>query len=49
MHAANGGDDRAQRQLFDAVYGELRGLARSRLARESPLTLLNPTSLVHES
>ena len=49
MHAANSGDDNAQRQLFEAVYSELRGLARSRLARESPLTLLNPTSLVHES
>ena len=49
LHAAQGGDDSAQRQLFDAVYRELRGLARSRLARESTLTLLSPTSLVHES
>jgi len=49
LHAAQGGDDAAQRELFAAVYAELRGLARSRLARESPLTLLDPTSLVHES
>ena len=49
LHAARSGDDSAQRQLFDAVYADLRSLARSRLARESALTLLNPTSLVHES
>jgi RNA polymerase sigma factor (TIGR02999 family) len=49
LHAAQHGDDAAQRRLFEAVYAELRGLARSRLARESPLTLLDPTSLVHES
>lgn len=49
MHAARSGDDSAQRQLFEAVYAQLRSLARSRLARESELTLLNPTSLVHES
>jgi RNA polymerase sigma factor (TIGR02999 family) len=49
LHAAGSGDSSAQRQLFEVVYSDLRGLARSRLARESPLTLLNPTSLVHES
>ena len=49
LHAARGGDDSARQQLFAAVYADLRGLARSRLARESGLTLLNPTSLVHES
>ncbi len=49
MHAASEGGDQAQRQLFDAVYAELRALARSRLSRESTLTLLSPTSLVHES
>ena len=31
------------------VCSELRGLARSKLARESTLTMLNSTSLVHES
>ncbi len=49
MRAAQTGDHTAQSALFDAVYRELRALARSRLAHESPLTLLSPTSLVHES
>lgn len=42
------GSEDARRQLFAAVYDELRRVARSRLAQESPLTLLNPTSLVNE-
>ena len=49
LHAASAGDNAAQGDLFKAVYKELRGLARSKLARESTLTMLNPTSLVHES
>lgn len=49
LHNAQGGNEQAGKLLFEAVYGELRALARSRLARHSELTLLNPTSLVHES
>jgi RNA polymerase sigma factor (TIGR02999 family) len=49
LHAARAGDESAQRRLFESVYQELRALARSRLSRESTLTLLSPTSLVHES
>ena len=49
LQAAQHGGSAEQRQLFDAVYSELRALAKSRLARESNLTLLSPTSLVHES
>ncbi len=49
LHSAQSGNELARKQLFEAVYGELRSLARSRLAKHSELTLLNPTSLVHES
>ena len=49
LHRAGSGDGVARDALFELVYRELRGLARSKLARESPLTMLNPTSLVHES
>ena len=49
LNRAGSGDREARDALFEAVYRELRGLARSKLARESPLTMLNPTSLVHES
>lgn len=49
LNAASAGNNAAQGELFSAVYSELRGLARSKLSRESTLTLLNPTSLVHES
>lgn len=49
LQNAGAGDPAAQSELFNAVYGELRGLARSKLSRESTLTMLNPTSLVHES
>lgn len=49
LHSAQDGNELARKQLFEAVYGELRGLARSRLAKHTELTLLNPTSLVHES
>ena len=49
LHDAGGGDGVARDALFKEVYGELRSLARAKLSRESTLTLLNPTSLVHES
>ena len=49
LHRAGSGDGVARDALFEVVYRELRGLARSKLARESPLTMLSPTSLVHES
>ena len=49
LHAAGAGDAVAREALFKEVYRELRSLARSKLSRESTLTLLNPTSLVHES
>jgi RNA polymerase sigma factor (TIGR02999 family) len=43
------GDAAARDVLFDAVYGELRRLARTRLARERPDQSIAPTALVHEA
>jgi RNA polymerase sigma factor (TIGR02999 family) len=43
------GDQKAADQLLPLVYGELRLLAASRLARESPGQTLQPTALVHEA
>jgi RNA polymerase sigma factor (TIGR02999 family) len=36
-------------ESFAELYAELRRLARSRLRRSEPITLLDTTSLVHES
>ena len=49
LRNAQSGNALAQGQLFEAVYANLRALAQSRLAQHAELTLLNPTSLVHES
>ncbi len=49
LQNANDGNSIAKKLLFDAVYVELKQLARSKVARESELTLLSPTSLVNES
>ena len=45
------GTDNQERpeQLFSALYDELRRLAHARLRRSEPLTLLDTTSLVHET
>ncbi len=37
------------RELFSLLYRELRDLAHSRLKRHEPITLLDTTSLVHET
>lgn len=49
LQAAQTGGDAERSTLFSAVYRELKSLARSKVSRESTLTLLSPTSLVHES
>lgn len=49
LHAARDGDARATDELLPLVYDELRRLARSHLARESPGNSLQPTALVHEA
>jgi DNA-directed RNA polymerase specialized sigma24 family protein len=43
------GDEAARSRLFEAVYDELRRLARGRLRRERPDLSLAPTVLVHEA
>ena len=43
------GDPQAAEQLLPLVYSELRKLAASKMARESPGQTLQPTALVHEA
>ena len=43
------GDPRAAEQLLPLVYNELRALAASRMAHESPGQTLQATALVHEA
>ena len=43
------GDEGAAAPLLDAVYGELRGMARAQLRRERPGHTLPGTALVHEA
>ena len=43
------GDEAARNRLFEAVYHELRRLARGRLRGERPDLSLTPTALVHEA
>jgi RNA polymerase sigma factor (TIGR02999 family) len=47
--AWSNGDEAARSRLFEAVYDELRLLARGRLRRERPDHSLAPTVLVHEA
>ena len=47
--AAWGNGDQGAGPLMDAVYGELRRLARGYLRRERPDHSLRPTALVHEA
>jgi RNA polymerase sigma factor (TIGR02999 family) len=43
------GDPKAADELLPLVYGELRKLAASKMARETPNQTLQPTALVHEA
>jgi RNA polymerase sigma factor (TIGR02999 family) len=43
------GDVSARDELFSMVYEELRVIARARLRESGPHTLLDTTSLIHES
>lgn len=43
------GGSEATQELFSLLYDDLRRLAHSRLQRNEPITLLNTTSLVHET
>jgi RNA polymerase sigma factor (TIGR02999 family) len=49
IRQARSGDSDALHQVFDALYQELRAMARHRLRAHSRGTLLDTTSLVHES
>ena len=42
-----GGDAAAEAALYEALYGELKRLARTHLSRAGPITL-DPTALIHE-
>jgi RNA polymerase sigma factor (TIGR02999 family) len=49
LAAARDGDDAAASQAFALLYDDLRRLARARLRQHQTMTLLDTTSLVHES
>jgi RNA polymerase sigma factor (TIGR02999 family) len=49
LDAARQGDPGAADRLMEAVYGELRGLARARLRGERATHAPDPTSLVHQA
>jgi RNA polymerase sigma factor (TIGR02999 family) len=49
LDAARQGDQQAAAEAFSGLYEDLRKLARSRLRRHQTMTLLDTTSLVHES
>ena len=49
LAAARAGEDGAVARLCDALYDDLRRVARSRLRSHQSFTLLNTTALVHES
>jgi len=49
LEAVQRGDDGAVERLFALLYDDLRKLAHARLRRSGGLTLLDTTSLVHES
>jgi len=43
------GGSEVTRELFSALYDDLRRLAHARLRRNEPITLLDTTALVHET
>ena len=49
LQRIKGGDPAARESLFAVLYQDLRTLARARLRHHETITLLDTTSLVHES
>src|SRR5580698_6993380 len=49
LSAVEQGDPKAAEKLLELVYDELRRLATSKMARETPGQTLQPTELVHEA
>jgi DNA-directed RNA polymerase specialized sigma24 family protein len=48
LDQARSGDSLARDRFFSRIYAELDRLAKQRLARQSPLTMLDAAGLVHE-
>ncbi len=49
LQSMESGDAKAAEELLPLVYGELRKLAASKMAHETPNQTLQPTALVHEA
>ncbi|MBL0124761.1 MAG: sigma-70 family RNA polymerase sigma factor [Betaproteobacteria bacterium] len=49
IEQANEGSQPALDGLFRELYQDLKRLARSRMSRSEPITLLDPTSLINEA
>lgn len=49
IQRAQSGDENALKQVFDVTYQDLRRMARARVSQGGRGTLLDTTSLVHES
>jgi RNA polymerase sigma factor (TIGR02999 family) len=49
IRRAGDGDGPARHELYTLLYRDLCRMARARLRRSEPVTLLNTTSLVHEA
>jgi RNA polymerase sigma factor (TIGR02999 family) len=49
LFAARNDDSQAMNRLFEVLYHDLRLLARAKLRRSAPMTVLDTTALVHES
>jgi RNA polymerase sigma factor (TIGR02999 family) len=46
---ANDGDADALNRLYEGLYAELHAMARARIRRNAPMTVLDTTALLHES
>jgi RNA polymerase sigma factor (TIGR02999 family) len=49
IHRANQGEQDALNRLFSHLYTELHDMARARVRRHAPITVLDTTALLHES
>jgi RNA polymerase sigma factor (TIGR02999 family) len=49
IQRANQGEQEALNRLFSELYAELHDMARSRVRRHAPITVLDTTALLHES
>jgi RNA polymerase sigma factor (TIGR02999 family) len=49
IRRANQGEQDALDRLFSELYAELHDMARSRVRRHAPITVLDTTALLHES